>query len=328
MRKHFIRDLDECQRLWNRFIIPKNISDCWDFRICFHRHFEFEPCFLVLEDPMGISAMLPLSYARDVEMFVFFPGEIWNNRTWIERTPIYIREAQLMEEILASCPERTYLRYMEPWEGPIPSGLEIDEVGYSLQPPLFDFDPGSFHKRFSNKKIKDIMKVIRSFMENGGQFHLNRLTDFDLLVEMSLGQFGSDSYLYDDRFRDGFRDLVHFLHGSGWLRMVSLEIEGKTVAVDIGALYGGTYTLFLGGTDPEVKGVAKVMNMGHIEFACLERVSKIDFLCGDFHWKKLWHLDPEPLYKFVTPSLIHEEAYGHTSPYQSILPVTEGLIHA
>lgn len=104
---------------------------------------------------------------------------------------------------------------------------------------------------------------------------------------------------------------MHFLHRQGWLRMVSLEIAGKTVAVDIGSLYKGTYTVFLGGTDRDVQGIAKAMNMYHIESACNEGFSKIDFLCGDFHWKKLWHFDLEPLYKFVTPALIQEDQLEH-----------------
>ncbi len=61
------------------------------------------------------------------------------------------------------------------------------------------------------------------------------------------------------------------------------------------------------------------MNMHHIEFACQHGLRKVDFLCGDFHWKKLWHLDPEPLYKFVSPSLRYEEktdqALQNVSPH-------------
>jgi hypothetical protein len=49
------------------------------------------------------------------------------------------------------------------------------------------------------------------------------------------------------------------------------------------------------------------MNMQHLEFACEQRLSRVDFLCGDFHWKKLWHLDPQPLYKYVSPALKTEE---------------------
>jgi len=88
--------------------------------------------------------------------------------------------------------------------------------------------------------------------------------------------------------------------------MVSLEIRGQIAAVDLGAVFDGTYVVFLGGTHADYCGVAKVMNMHHIELAVEQGVSTVDFLCGDFYWKKLWHLDPQPLYKFLSPSLRSE----------------------
>jgi len=90
--------------------------------------------------------------------------------------------------------------------------------------------------------------------------------------------------------------------------MISLEIMGKTVAVDVGSLYNGVYTVYIGGASRDLPGVAKVMNMYHIEYAFENRISKVDFLCGDFHWKKLWHLTPEPLYKFAAPAVTEEYA--------------------
>jgi len=81
-----------------------------------------------------------------------------------------------------------------------------------------------------------------------------------------------------------------------------VDIEGATAAVDLGAVHHSVYTVFLGGTHPGFLGVSKVMNMHHIDFAFAQRMQKVDFLCGDFHWKKLWHLDPEPLYRYTGPA--------------------------
>jgi hypothetical protein len=303
MRKTCITDLDACETLWNSLMVRKNVSDLWGFRLCFQNHFNYPPCFLLFEDRKGIAGVIPLSYVEDLDIYVFFPGEVWKGKTWIERTPIYSRNQSLLPELLSSCPERTYLRYMQVPEGPLLPGLEIDETGYLLHPPDLDFDLSLFRNRFPNKKFKAIMKVVSSFAGPASSFQLNRLDDFNALVEMSLQNFGTDSYLHDGRFREGFRDIMHFLHDNGWLRMVSLEIDGRVAAVDLGAIFGGTYTVFLGAAHPDFLGIAKAMNMHHIEFACEEGLSRVDFLCGDFHWKKLWHLDPEPLYKFVSPSL-------------------------
>ncbi len=319
MRKSIITDLEACKKLWNRLIPSKNLFDLWEFRLCFQRHFRHKPHFILLEDRKGIAGMVPLSHVEDLDMFVFFPGETWKGKTWIERTPIYVRDQSLLAALPSFCPERTYLRYMEVPEEAYSPDLEIDEIGYVLYPPDINFDLNVYSKRFSNKKFKAIMKVIKSFSGAESAFHLNRLDDLDVLINMSLEHFGSASYLYDRRFRDGFRELIYSLHDKGWLRMMSLEIDGKTAAVDTGALFGGAYTVFLGGTHPDFLGVAKVMNMHHIEFACQQGLQKVDFLCGDFHWKKLWHLDPEPLYKFVSPALRFEEetdqALHNVSPH-------------
>ena len=123
---------------------------------------------------------------------------------------------------------------------------------------------------------------------------------------MNVDQFRERSYLFDPRFRESFRDVMHFLYRENMLRMISIEIEGRIAAVDIGAVYSGTYTVFLGGTDRDFPGIAKLMNMYHINYAFTEKMDKIDFLCGDFHWKKFWHLEPEQLYIFESPSLLSE----------------------
>lgn len=313
MHRSFVTDLDDCQRLWNTFLPARNVFDLWEVRLCFQRHFHSTPCFMILQDGEGIAALLPLSYLQDLDMYVFFPGETWQGKTWLERTPIYLREGKFFPELLERCPDRTYLRYMElangdaQFELPAHLSLDVDEIGYVLYPSGFDFDSALYRRRFSTKRLKDIDKTIGYLTQRDVSFHFNRMDDFEFMVDMSLTRYGESSYMYDDRFRASIRDLVHLLYHKGWLRMVSLEIEEETAAVDLGALYEGVYTVFLGGTHPEFQGVAKVMNMHHIEFACTEALSKIDFLCGDFHWKKLWHLDPEPLCKFVSPSLESED---------------------
>jgi hypothetical protein len=230
-----------------------------------------------------------------------------------------LRDPAFLSELIFSCPERTYLRYMEVPEEFLLPDLEVDEIGYVLYPFILDCDVATYHKRFATKKLKGIMKVIRSLTDANGTFHFNRLEDFDVLVQMSLQNFGADSYLHDYRFRESFRDILNFFQRKGRLRMVSIEINGTVAAIDLGAVYQGTYALFLGGTHPGFPGIAKAMNMNHVQFACNEGLRKIDFLCGDFHWKKLWHLDPEPLYKYVSPALTSREEADYevaqNSPY-------------
>ena len=307
-RTYFVTSLDRCERLWKTLISPKYISDLWEFRLGFYKNFHCKPCFLVIEDKRGIAGMMPLSFMEDLDMYFLFPGELWENKTWLERTPFYARNERFFYHLLRACPENCFLRYLEIEESLIVSELPLDEIGYVLYPGDMDHDISQYYNRFSRKKIKAIKKVIQSYYDAGCEIYNNRLQDFDRLVEMSLQQFGRKSFMYDLRFQKGFRETMNFLNDKNILRMISCEIGGNLAAVDIGSVYNGVYTVFLGGTNPEFPGIAKLMNMNHIDFGFKERLHKIDFLCGDFHWKKLWHLDPEPLCRFEPSASIWKEA--------------------
>jgi hypothetical protein len=315
-----VTDLHQCRGLWRAHIRPRFISDLWEYRICFHHHYRNHPHFVVMEDSRGIAGLLPLAYAPEIDTFVYFPGEIWNGKTWSERNPIFLRDPEWLPDLLEACPDRTYLRYLElPADGAV-SGMDADELGYVLYPLDLGCNHDRYVQRFSRKRFKEISRTIASLLGMDHSFHINRLEDFELLVKMSVGRFGAQSYLYDVRFRDSLRDLMRFLNETGRLRMLSMDIEGATAAVDLGCIYHSTYTVFLGGTDPRFLGVSKAMNMHHIDFAFERRMEKVDFLCGDFHWKKLWHLDPEPLYKYVGPALRGDE--------QSVAPFREAFMEA
>lgn len=315
MRTRIVADLEECGLLWKTLLTPRYVSDLWEFRLCFHRHYKNTPYFIILEDEQGVCAMLPLCYVPEGDMFVFFPGETWKGRTWLERTPVYLRDPEYLAEAVSLCPDMTYLRYLELDGNFLPPEMDEDEIGYLLYPPVLEYDISQYYGRFTWKKLKAIKKEVSVFGTPQAVFHVNRLSDYDSLVRMNVENFGVHSYFHDTRFAEGFRDALHFLERRGWLRLVCLSVNGRAIAADLAALFQGSYVVFLGGTHPEHRGVAKAMNMHHIEYAFEQRVLRVDFLCGDFYWKKIWHLDPEPLYKYVSPGLKVERPLQE-SPYQ------------
>ena len=60
--------------------------------------------------------------------------------------------------------------------------------------------------------------------------------------------------------------------------------------------------------------VAKLINLHHMQRACRERLNLIDFLCGDFSWKKKFHLTENPLYL-----LSNYTTKTHTSEYIELI---------
>jgi CelD/BcsL family acetyltransferase involved in cellulose biosynthesis len=87
-------------------------------------------------------------------------------------------------------------------------------------------------------------------------------------------------------------------------------VGGRIAAVDMGAIWKNSYTLLAGGTHPEFPGIAKLINLHHMEWSCSQKFDTVDFLCGNFNWKERFHLTPRPLYEL---SLDRDAAsYGRT----------------
>jgi len=156
----------------------------------------------------------------------------------------------------------------------------------------------NYFREFSRKSIKQILREVAAIEQLGVSYRYDEIADFDLMVEMNISRFGADSYFYDARFKESFRSLANFLKEKGWLRFTTILIKREPAAVDMGCLYRNVYTVMAGGTNNRFRGVAKLINLHHMQWACQQRVSQVDFLCGDFHWKKMFHLTPRPLFLF------------------------------
>ena len=128
---------------------------------------------------------------------------------------------------------------------------------------------------------------------------------------MNLDRFGEASYFHDGRFLASFRSLLSLLKARDYLRLTTILVDGRPAAVDLGCVLGQNYTLLAGGTLATVPGVAKLINIHHMQWACERRLACVDFLCGDFSWKTLFHLTPRPLFVLADRQ---REAKSHPAP--------------
>jgi hypothetical protein len=290
-----VTDLDECQAIWRAVIPGEVITDLWEVRDCFQRHFRRPVKFLVIEDSSGVSGLLPLSFIEELRCYGYFPGETWHGKTWLEQNRIYLRTEE-PQTLLSRFRLPYHLRYLCLQENLPQNELTIDEIGYLFSPPQYDFSIENYFQEFSHKSIKQILKDVAALERMGVSYRYDDLSDFDLMIRLNISRFGADSYFFDRRFRESFHSLAYFLYENGWLRLTTVLIENEPAAVDMGCLYRGVYTLMAGGTNHRYPGVAKLINLHHLQRACEERMQQVDFLCGDFNWKKLFHLTPRPLF--------------------------------
>jgi hypothetical protein len=291
-----VTDIEEGRALWRRLIPEEVITDIWDVRECFHRHYQRDIHFLVTEDNGVVRGFLPLARIDEYSCYGYFPGETWSGKTWLEQNRVIIDGDTMLDEILAMCPGPYHVRYLLAADAAPQSSDCVDEIGYLFHPPDYDYELDEYFREFSHKTLKRLRRELDGFHASGASYRYDDLADFDILVSMNLDRFGGRSYFADSRFREGFRSLMLFLHERGWLRMTTVLMNGDPAAVDMGSVFNGTYTLLAGGTNASYPGVAKLINIHHMRRACEWKLGSVDFLCGDFAWKPQFHLSPRPLY--------------------------------
>ena len=291
-----VTDIRACRRLWEENLPPVGITDLWDVRDCFHRHYRRPVCFIVATDAQGICGLLPLSWIEEQGHFGFFPGETWQGKTWLERNHVLASSPTVLEDMLACCPGPFHLRYLLPLEFTPQNGFGIDELNYSFLPSTCDWQMENYFQVFSHRTSKRLRKEVDALEARGLTYRRDETSDYDLLVELNRQRFGESSYFHDPRFAGSLGDLVELLAARSWLRMTTISHADSAVAVDMGCLYGGVYSLLAGGTHADYPGIAKLINLHHLTRACHERYREVDFLCGDFSWKPLFHLTPRPFF--------------------------------
>jgi hypothetical protein len=291
-------DLGEIHRLWQRHWPKTGLFDLWPVRACFQMRFQHDPYFLVAKRNGACSGLLALSWIDEERYFGYFPGELWHGKTWLEQNRVLITDEPSFEALWEAVPDVAQIRYLHP-DSYLPEGASVtmDEVGYLFRPPQYGYDFNAYMAQFSGKSRKKIRCEIERLHGQGVSFSHDCLADVDRLFRLNLEAFREDSYFSDPRFLGAFEDLVKWLHGHGLLRVTAVRVGGQLAAVDVGAVWNGTYTVVAGGTCGDFPGVAKLINFHHLEWACRQRLREVDLLCGEFNWKNRFHLTPRPLYK-------------------------------
>jgi hypothetical protein len=316
-RIRVVTDRDECRDHWERVVPREFISDLWEVRECFDRHYRHEPRFIVAEEHGEIRGLLPLSFNRDSGLYNFFPGETWAGKTWLEQNRIVSESHRMLRDMLSAVPGPYHLRYLRPEMQTSNPYEQVDETGYLFCPPKYACNMDRYFDEFSHKTAKKLRRELSAWEDRDLTWRFDEPRDFDLLVAMSIGRYGQSSYFHDPRFLDSFRQLRDFLAERSWLRIVTIQVGGIPAATDLGSVYNGTLTMLAGGTHSDYPGIAKLINIHHMTWACEQKLDRVDFLCGDFNWKTMFHLSPVPLYLLERDSApIHTEVALSTSRQQ------------
>jgi hypothetical protein len=298
MKITIYNDPDECRFVWEKMWPVKGFFDLWQVRSCFHDAYARPLSFHVVEENNKAVGFLALCWSEEEQKFLQFPGETWHGKTWLEQNRIIAGSPDILEALLQSVPGPLHLRYLthNPMLG-VSDRMTNDEQGYVFFPGMYDFSFENYMQSFSGKFRKKLKADLRKLEEQTVSFQYNRFADLKEMFGMSIESYGINSYFSDPRFYESFENLALFLSKLGMLRITTVMVNGRVAAVDMGAVWKSSYTLLAGGTNPEFPGIAKLINLHHMEWACRHQVETVDFLCGDFNWKERFHLTAVPLYE-------------------------------
>lgn len=300
VRIRVCRNEEECAVLWKDHITARHLFDLWPVRQAFATAYKRKPYFLLAEENEKVVGLLPLAEIEQSGTYGFYPAETWQGRTWLEQNRICSQNRDVLDQLLEALPGPTHLRYMHSDAVAIfGRPLVVDEVGYFFFPPETSYSYDAYLGRFSGKSRKALRREVEGLCKYGFKLRYDCLGDLGTLFRMNQERFGESSYFSDCRFIAAFESMARWLTENGLLRLTTIVLGGKVAAVDIGAVWKKQYTLLAGATSQDFPGVAKLINLHHIQRACEERMQSVDFLCGDFSWKKRFHLTERPLFELV-----------------------------
>lgn len=265
--------------------------------------FDRQPLFIKALRNGQVEGLLALAWIEEEGYFGHFPGETWNAKTWIEQNRIVASSPPVATELLAAVPGPFHLRYLKRSSMISSESQEPDEINYSMRPAQYDCSFANYLEQFGGKTRKKLLSEVDKFKKSELTFRFDHLPDIEAMFKLNLKAFGTTSYFYDQRFLKAFERLAAWLSEEKLLRVTTILIKGKIAAIDMSAVWRNCGMVLAGGTNPDFPGIAKLINLHHIERACNEKLETVDFLCGDFNWKERFHLHRQQLYKLYDPQI-------------------------
>lgn len=291
MELKIYKNINECGKLWNNFSLNERLFDSWAFRLCFYNRYGVQPYFIAGKEKGKIVGVIPLSFIKNEDHYTYFGG-------WFpERNAFFLKDKALLSQFLERCPDNTLVEGIATEESKYYQFLEDESTFYV---DLLKYD-NCFEKYFSSfnaKKQKNFRRDIKSIPKY--RIRMNRLGDFRRLIELNIKQFDEESIYNDKKTRDSIYKMVKLAHKRNILQMISVEINGKTEAVDIGIIFGKWYHVITGSSNnKKIPNLGKLMTILNIQNATTKKCRYVDFLASSAYWKNQWNFESEMLYKFI-----------------------------
>ena len=291
MEFEICKDIDECKKVWNLFSPNERLFDIWDFRACFFDANEHELHFIIGYGQDEVEGFIPLVLNKKSSKHEYLGG-------WFpaERNLLHVKDKKNLKLFLEQCPESTLIEGLDPIEGYY-YNFQSDEYLHYLDLSRYNYDFDAYFDSLDKKRQKNLRQEIKNIPEY--KIYTNRIKDCDRLIELNIERFGEDSKFNDKSITNGILKLVKLANDMEILDMISLEINKKVEAVDIGVFLNQRYYALIGSSNyQKIPNLGKLMIIIDIKNAISKKTRCIEFGATADHWKNMWKFEKDMLLKF------------------------------
>ena len=290
-----VTELHEAENLWRELSPRRVIFDDWDFRFVFYKYdpqpLSFRAAYEVSDGREELVGLMPLVDYPEFGYGFFAEEPCEENRVFIKSG-----HDEAVQKIYESLTGKTQF-YDISGEDEYTQKLTLEDHKYMLPLAGFKSFADFTEARLSSKRRHSLEKELVAIENLQPEVVMNDFGDLENLFKLNLKSFAEESYLSKEAEKNPWRELVKAPFN--W-RLISLRLNGQTVAVSLGVLYNGYYHYLLTGVDfASYPGLGKYLNKTSIEEAIKMGAKYFDAGLGDCGWKHLWHFDKFPQYEFV-----------------------------
>lgn len=293
---------EACRALWEAFSPHQRPWDEWDLMSAYHDAQRYGLQFLVHESGGKPDGMVPLVHDRQDDSHELFGGCYADNRVlWLrpedfpaffehfpQQTVFFDLNGDCVREIL-----RLHPQYQDHF-------AEQDQR-YFLVPAAFGLDFANHINTFSGDKRSGFLYDLRKIRQLEPVIRWSSDDESELFIKLSNQNFGAESDYAAEAGQQEIRRVARALAQLGYLRTITIEINGGKEAVALCASYKDTMTVMYSSSNNGFKNLGKLLNVETIQEGCRLRVAEINYMTG-MQWKANWKMDSETCYTMRKPA--------------------------
>ena len=288
----FVTEQAECEALWDQFSPRERAWDEWELMYAFHDEARYRFNFMVHETDNAADGLIPLVEDTKDGSFELFGGCYADSRIlWIaiddfrecfdalpDNTAFFDLRGTWVDQVLAMYPEYE------------PNFIERDNQ-YFLVPADFDYDFTNYMiATFSKDKRKNIQRDLRKLVETlKPELIWDDADETEAFIELNVKNFGEESDYAIEEGKEECRRVVRELKNLGYLRTLTLRIDGVIQGVSLSALYKNNWVALYSSSNNDINNIGKYLTIETIQEGCRLQVDEINYMTG-MAWKKAWHM--------------------------------------